>query len=253
MNRWVINGLLLVLATLAGSTAYFATKATVLQNHLNRRAVVAEQATTTETTSIATPTPNQTLETNVSATPTPTDSSSTPVTGVPTTVAAADRLSQPSETYTVVAGDTLYPVSLKNNMTLERLAEANRLIDPYKLSIGQILLIPEINAKQNIFEVRFTTDPGRATQFQTVVSGGAEAWRLSPKEVAKAESAGAFGLGASDDYRETSRDNTKGTALVSVSRLVGNQTKTYEVTLTQPATKGTSGIWSITKIAPKGA
>jgi len=253
MNRWLTNGFFALLAILAGSTAYFATKATVLEDHLARRGLQTGIVTPSPTNDLTTPTPATTTATATPSGASPTTSSLSPVSAAPTALALADRLSQPSETYTVVAGDTLYPLSLKNNMTLERLAEANGLLDPYKLTIGQILVIPEVNAKQNLFEVRFTTDPSRAAQWQTKVTGGSDAWRLSPKEVAKAESAGAFGLASSDDYQEKTRDDVQGTAVVLVSRLVGNQTKIYQVTLTQPATKGAAGLWSITKIAPQAA
>ena len=250
MSRWLINLTVLVLAVLAGSTAYFATKASVLEGHLARRELSNSKSTvadgaTSSATSATTISPVPTTTTQPSTSPSPTTSTAT--------VATSDRLAKPSETYTVVAGDTLYPISLKYNMSLERLAEANGLIDPFPLKIGQILAIPEVNAKENIFEVRLTTDPTQASVLQNRVASGAEVWRLDPLQVAKAEHSGLFGLTASDDFRQDSKDDTAGTAIVTATRLVASQTKTYQISLVQPATKGSNGIWAITKITPKGS
>ena len=244
-----MNGFMVVLALLAGTTAYFATKASVLEDHLARRdnlvaTTEASESSSASATPTTSPTTSNTAESPVSTT------SQSPV-PAPTTVSVGNRLSALTESYTVVAGDTLYPISLKYNMSLERLAEANGLIDPYALKIGQVLAIPEVDAKQKVFEVRFTTDPTKAKLVQETVASGSDTWRLDPKEVAKAEHSSVFGLTASDDFHLESRDDTAGTAVVAATRLVGSVTKTYEIYLTEPATKGTAGIWSITRIVPK--
>ncbi len=45
-------------------------------------------------------------------------------------------------TYTVVAGDTLSAIALKYNSTVQEIAAANNLKEPYVLTIGQKLCIP---------------------------------------------------------------------------------------------------------------
>jgi LysM repeat protein len=248
MNKWAINSFSLVLAVLAGSTAYFWTKSSALEDYLTRRDGASPVASASLTPSSTPSSLASSTSSTPVASPAPTASSTAPA-----TLAASSRLASPTETYTVVAGDTLYPVSLKFNMSLERLAEANNLSDPYPLKVNQVLVIPEVNAKTNLFEVRFTTDPSRATLIEETVKSGSDTWRLDPKEVAKAENAAVFGLALSDDYRLSTRDDTAGTAFVIATRLVGSVTKNYEIHLIQPATKGATGIWSIARISPKAA
>ncbi|UCH86142.1 MAG: LysM peptidoglycan-binding domain-containing protein [Dehalococcoidia bacterium] len=45
-------------------------------------------------------------------------------------------------TYTVQAGDTLYDIALRFEVSLEELMEANDITDPATLSVGQTLVIP---------------------------------------------------------------------------------------------------------------
>lgn len=47
--------------------------------------------------------------------------------------------------YTVAAGDTLYLIAKKFNITLDALLKANSKLDPYNLGIGMRLCIPEMN------------------------------------------------------------------------------------------------------------
>lgn len=247
MLRLGSNLFILVLALLAGTTAYYATKATVLEKHLARTKTSGVAEATTASSPSTSPS---------SSTPTASDSPSpaaTTTSSSPVAVAAGARLATPAETYQVVAGDTLYPISLKFNMSLERLAEANGLVDPFRLKIGQILMIPEIDAKQKIFEIRFTTDPSRAAAVQSQVAAGQEAWRLDPVAAATAEHGGAFGLATGDDFRLATKSDTNGTATVTATRLVGSLSKTYDIQLTQPATKGTEGVWTLAKIAPRSS
>lgn len=47
-----------------------------------------------------------------------------------------------AERYTVQAGDTLTAIAFAYDVTLEELADANGLTDPYVIYIGQVLCIP---------------------------------------------------------------------------------------------------------------
>jgi LysM repeat protein len=47
-----------------------------------------------------------------------------------------------SGTYTVQAGDTLYDIALRFEVSLEELMDANDITDPASLSVGQTLVIP---------------------------------------------------------------------------------------------------------------
>ena len=46
------------------------------------------------------------------------------------------------QTYTVVAGDTMYSIAQRFGMTVEALSEANGITDPTLINIGEVLVIP---------------------------------------------------------------------------------------------------------------
>ena len=46
--------------------------------------------------------------------------------------------------YTVNAGDTLYSIARRNNLSVQSIANANRIGAPYSLTIGQRLLLPSV-------------------------------------------------------------------------------------------------------------
>ena len=76
------------------------------------------------------------------STPTPTatgdvaGASSTPTAGVTAESTPA------ANTYTVVAGDTLWAIAQQFGTTVEALAEANGISDPSAIEPGQVLTIP---------------------------------------------------------------------------------------------------------------
>lgn len=235
-------GVVVVFVLLAGSAAYFATKSIILQGKLATSGEsVADSDSTPEETASSTPTSTATSSASPSA------STSTPVT--PPAVAAKDRLATPSTTYTVVEGDTLYPIGLELDVNWEQIAQANNLVDPYTLKVGQVLIIPTL--ADSTYSVRYTVSPSVAQKYQTNANQGQDTWRLDPTASAQAEVGGAWGLATTDEYRLVSRDDTAGTAVVTASRLEGSVVKSYEITLNQPVTKGSTGIWSIERVTPK--
>lgn len=74
------------------------------------------------------------------ATPTPTEevagASSTP------TTAATAESTPAANTYTVVAGDTLWGIAQQFGTTVDALAEANNISNPSAIEVGQVLTIP---------------------------------------------------------------------------------------------------------------
>lgn len=248
MNRWVTNSVVLALTILAGSTAYFATKANVLEKQLKRKtistSIAASSVTTVSDSASSTP--------FVSAIPTETPSVSATASSVDVpAVSVADRLVLPSESYTVVEGDTLYPIGLKYDLAWQKIAEVNALSEPYRLTIGQVLAIPTVAGQNSVYEVRFTTNPTKASAAQSAAEAGKNTWRLDPLVSAQAELANVFGLTTKDDFRLESQDDIKGSASILATRLVQNQTKVYEILLVQPVTKGRTGIWSLDRVRPK--
>lgn len=241
--RWSTIGVMALLTVLAGTTAYYVSKSVALQDQLGRKSPTPTSSSTATTSTTASAIP--TLSTSPSAQSTSTTSSEN------VNLATGDRLPTPAETYAVVAGDTLYPIGLKLGMAWERIAETNNLTEPYLLQIGQTLIIPTVDAKANLYSVKFSSDPTRARDFQSKADQGKDSWRLTPATVAKTENWSVFGLASSDDYRETAKDDTAGTAKVLATRLVDGATKSYEVNLIQPASKGATGIWTIESIVVK--
>ena len=92
----------------------------------------------------ATPTPPP----SPSATPVPTDIfSETPVPSEAASLApeaSADASTAPAggTTYTVKANDTMWAISTKFGVTLAALTAANPTVDPTKMRIGSVLIIP---------------------------------------------------------------------------------------------------------------
>ncbi len=257
MKSWQSSLVVSLLVILSGTTAYYASRANYLQKQVRLQngqttngGAVTPEPTTSE------PTSSQPTSTAVSSAPSVSPSSSSTSTPTTTataevvTVAAADRLSQPAETYEVIQGDTLYAISLKQNMSLEKIAAANNLKDPFPLKLGQTLLVPNVNGAQNIFAVDFTADTNRITTSQQATDAGKNTWRLNPASVALAENSGAFGLKSTDQYVVKSSDSDKGQAVVTASQSVDGQTKQYQIDLTQPGKKGATGIWTIVRISP---
>ncbi len=95
-------------------------------------ALPAPTAALTET---ATPAPTVTESLSSAPTATPTSISTSTLTPLPTSTPAA-------ETYTVAAGDTLSTIAVSHGVSAEAIAEANDLVNPDLLLVGQELVIP---------------------------------------------------------------------------------------------------------------
>lgn len=256
MHNWQSSFVIGLLIILAGTTAYFASRSAYLQGQLRlQNATTSQVATTSLAPSASAPTSlspssGTTPSATTSNSPSPNPSSVPATTAQTVTVAAADRLSQPSETYTVVQGDTLYAISLKQNISQDKLAQVNSLKDPFLLKLGQVLIIPTVDANKHVYEVDFTADTNRAAADQHDADSGKNIWRLNPATVALAENGGVFGLTANDQYQVATSDTSKGTATVTATQSTSGQASSYTIDLVQPVTKGATGIWAIVRIAP---
>ncbi|WDI30641.1 M23 family metallopeptidase [Hyphococcus flavus] len=59
---------------------------------------------------------------------------------------AARQVAAQDQLYTVTSGDTLYSISRRADVPVDRIASANRMRAPYSLNVGQQLLIPQARA-----------------------------------------------------------------------------------------------------------
>ena len=78
-------------------------------------------------------------------TPTPTEGvageSATPTTAV------TAQATPTANTYTVVAGDTLWAIAQQFGTTVEAIAAANNISNPGAIEIGQVLTIPPVSSQ----------------------------------------------------------------------------------------------------------
>lgn len=242
---------ILCLALLAGTTTYFAAKSTALERNQLRqqqKGALSNGATSSPSSSV---TPSISPSSSPAAVPT----ESTPPSSAPTqpsislpTLSRKERLSQPIKTYTVVEGDTLYPISLQLDISLDRLARANGLVEPFPLQIGQTLAIPTVN-QQSTSNLEFASDATRLNTEQQMAVSGTRAWRFDPRQTAIVEAAGYFSLQPTDDYRLTGTDAASGTATVNVTKITTDATTSLVISLKQPGIKGDQGAWVIERIS----
>lgn len=150
------------------------------------------------------------------------------------------------ESYTVKDGDTLFGISMKFNIPMDKLAEFNNITDPNQIKVGQVLKIPKSGS--NISKEEIEIDLDKMRDIQTLVDRGEQSWRLDPVEVVKATAPASFQFSALDDYTLKSKDLENGKAVVSVKKTIDSEVKTFEVDLIQPVVKGENGIWAIIAI-----
>ncbi len=92
-------------------------------------------------------------------------------------------------TYTVRAGDTISNIAEEFDISMEELMAANRLQDPNELSVGQVLIIPEVEgaaATAAASETRYpeaSSTPAAAAAQQVVINGIVGAGDLETESV----------------------------------------------------------------------
>ena len=92
-------------------------------------------------------------------------------------------------TYTVQAGDTISSISEALDISMEELMAANRLSNPDELSVGQVLIIPEVDepistpAADETRDPEATSTPPPATAQQVVINGIVGAGNLEAESV----------------------------------------------------------------------
>ncbi|MFA6423272.1 MAG: LysM domain-containing protein [Patescibacteria group bacterium] len=155
-----------------------------------------------------------------------------------------NRASNPEKTYQVKSGETLYPIGLKFNLDWNYIARANGLEDSNSIKANSVLVIPIYDTDSKKLSVNYSVDQAKADELQKNISTGKETWRLDPIEVAKKESYPCFGFSSNDTYTLASKSEEKGIAQISVVK----NNISYEIGLTEPATKGADGIWTISYI-----
>jgi LysM repeat protein len=81
------------------------------------------------------------------------------VSAVPQPVQAAPAAATCSKMYTVVSGDTLSKIALQFNVTVQALADANNLKEPYVIAVGQTLCIPGTSTSSGSTSSSTSTGP----------------------------------------------------------------------------------------------
>lgn len=218
--KLVFYGLITLVAILAASNGYFYAKS------INS----ATKNGSTDGSSIS-----KTPEASKSSVPTPQTSS--PVAKL---ASSNERPSNPSDTYTIARGDSLFSIAEKNGLTLLELSSANGIIDNNKILFDQILIIPKNN------QINFTIQNDNAATLQKYVDNGKIQWRLSPEETARSDNAGSYGFTTADTFTLKEKNINEGTA--SVIGVV--EGKSYLIKLIQPGNKNDKSIWVIVSIAP---
>lgn len=224
MNKksWILFSILVfIIMILSGTSSFFFFKSKSANNNQEAQ-TTSSAATVTSDQPSASPA--------VSASPQTTAQPSSP----------SDRPSNPSDTYVIQSGETLFGIAIKNDLTWTNLAAANGISDANKVKDGQTLIIPKNN------QINYTVDNAKVASLAKSVAAGKYAFRLDPVETAKADSNPAYGLTTTDTFALKNKDDKAGTATV----LATKDTLKYLITLTQPDAKGPSGIWAITLIAP---
>lgn len=221
-NLKVLFGtLILVIGILATSTGFFFAKTVSLQKNTNKSSSDSQDT-------------NKNVATSATTATTPAAASA-----VTKPAPIGNRPSSPTDTVVVEAGETLYTIGLKVSLSWTVLADANG-INADKIQAGQTLIIPKNN------QISYTVNQEKASSIQKDVDAGKNTFRLSPVETAKSDSPSAYGIATEDTFTQVKVDKNAGTATVSVT----HNGKNYEISLTEPVTKGEKGIWAIIAIKP---
>lgn len=226
--KTVLVILIALIGLLAASTGFFYAKTNSLQVKLNSKSSSekVKETASSETAKIATTTTTQNSAAKLATTAPATPSGNKP--------------SNPTDTVVVGTGETLFAIGQKAGVSWTIIAEANG-IDADKIKVGQTIIIPKNG------EVAFSVNVEKAQSIQKDVDAGKEAFRLSAAETAKSDAPAVYGLASTDTFTQSKIDESAGLATVIVTK--GD--KTYSISLTQPVTKGTTGIWAIASIKPQ--
>lgn len=227
-----------VLALLSGTTAYYATKATVLEKNAARQpnspTGVVEQSSPIPATVSPSAIPQPSATTQIAS-------------SLPAKLTPGEITITPTETYTVVSGDTLFPIGQKHQISWQTLARVNNLSEPYTLRIGQLLVIPTISSTKQV-TVQFKPLPERITAASSTLTEATNQWRLDPLLVAQIENFTVFGLSRADDYRLTAKDDKVGSATVVATKVAGATISHFEIKLSQPTGNGSGKLWAVTSV-----
>ena len=99
-----------------------------------------------------------------------------------------------AESYTVKTGDTLSAIAKEKNMTVDAIAQKNKISNVNLITVGQVLEIEDVNATNKTSE-QATTSKTETTQATTTVSAsdGLSAEDTAAKEwIAQKESSGSY-------------------------------------------------------------
>ena len=99
-----------------------------------------------------------------------------------------------AESYTVKSGDTLSAIAKEKNMTVDAIAQKNKISNVNLITVGQVLEIEDANATNKTAE-QATTSKTDTTQVTTTVSAsdGLSAEDATAKEwIAQKESSGSY-------------------------------------------------------------
>ena len=99
-----------------------------------------------------------------------------------------------AESYTVKSGDTLSAIAKEKNMTVDAIAQKNKISNVNLITVGQVLEIEDANATNKTSE-QATTSKTETTQVTTTVSAsdGLSAEDAAAKEwIAQKESSGSY-------------------------------------------------------------
>jgi len=220
-NLKVLFGILILfIGLLATSTGFLYSKTVSLQKNTNKSSSNSEDTNKNVATSTTTSTP---ASTSAVTKPAP----------------IGNRPSSPTDTVVVEEGETLFAIGQKAGLSWTVIAEANG-IEADKIQAGQTLIIPKNN------QISYTVNQEKASSIQKDVDTGKNTFRLSAVDTAKSDSPSAYGITTEDTFTQIKIDQNAGTATVNVT----HNGKSYEISLTEPVTKGEKGIWAIVSIKP---
>lgn len=153
-------------------------------------------------------------------------------------------LSYPANIYTIATGDTLATIATKLNLAQQYIANANSIIDPDSVEIGQQLVIPVLNTTTYYYRVNFIVDDNVAGQ--TVISqrSSPNSALTDPVKVAQSSASGYYNINTSSTFSLASEDLSKGQATVAVKEAG----YTAMIGLIQPKTLGKDGFWAMVYI-----